>query len=84
MNFNIYSVYDSKAECYTLPFYMKHEGEALRTFKNWANNPDHPIGQHPSDYTLFQIGTFDDEIAMIISDHVNSITNALPLQETKS
>lgn len=33
---------------------------AERTFADCCNAPDHMFGKHPSDYTLFELGTYDD------------------------
>ena len=40
----IYSIFDSKAEAYSLPFYYQHEGQAMRTFSDWVNDPNTPYG----------------------------------------
>jgi len=59
----IYSVYDSKAECFLQPFYVKSRAEARRGFEEVANNKETPIGKWPSDYTLFELGSFDTDNA---------------------
>lgn len=61
MKLKIISVYDSKAEAYGQPFYVKATGEAIRSFSDEANSTDKnsAIGQHPEDYTLFELGTVD-------------------------
>ena len=58
----IYTVYDHKAECYMKPFYMRSRGEALRSFADTVNTPDHPFNKYPEDFTLFECGEWDDEI----------------------
>lgn len=57
----VYTVRDSKAEAYALPFYAHTDGLALRMFETTVNSPDHPIGGHPEDYTLFKLGEFDTD-----------------------
>lgn len=47
------------------PFVTQSTGLAIRTFADIANDEKHPIGQHPEDYTLFEIGTFDPQTAKI-------------------
>ncbi|AXH75849.1 MAG: nonstructural protein [Microviridae sp.] len=61
----IYTVYDSKAEAYLPPFYAPTDGSALRSFATAAQTPDHEFHKFASDYTLFAIGTFDDQSATI-------------------
>lgn len=59
----IYTIYDSKSETYSYPYQARATGEALRIFTTIANDDQHPIGKYPADYTLFQIGEFDDQKA---------------------
>jgi len=61
----IYTVYDSKAEAYLPPFYAPTDGSALRSFETAANTPDHEFNKYSADYTLFHLGTFDDQTATI-------------------
>lgn len=65
MLLKIFTVYDCKAEAYLPPFYLSAVGQALRHFADTANDASHPFGKHPADYTLFQIGQFDDQHASI-------------------
>lgn len=60
MKHNIYSVYDSKAEAYLLPFCLPTKGLAVRGFTDAANNPQHDFCKYPADYTMFEIGIYDD------------------------
>lgn len=57
-----FSIYDSAAKSFLAPFFCGQAGEALRNFKTAANDPQHMFHKHPTDYTLFEIGYFDDEI----------------------
>lgn len=61
MKHTIFSVYDQKAEAYLPPFVLHNEGMAGRVFADCCNNPEHNFGKHPEDYSLFRLGTFDDE-----------------------
>lgn len=60
MNLKAFSVYDSKAEAYMQPFFMKTKGEALRAFMDTVGDSNHPFHRHAEDYTLFYLGEFDD------------------------
>lgn len=57
----MFVTYDSKAESYSRPFFDQNLGSVRRAFSDIANDPQHPIGQHPEDYTLFEIGEYDDQ-----------------------
>lgn len=77
MKLQIFAVYDSKAEAYLTPFFLHNIALAIRTFTDCVNDPDHPWGKHPEDYTLFHLGTFYDANAGIESHDVpESISRA--------
>lgn len=54
------SVYDSKTELYSIPFNAMNKGSLLRSIQEISNDPTHPIGKNPEDYTFFIIGTWDE------------------------
>lgn len=60
MIIQIFTVFDEKAGCSHPPFYMNSVPEGRRTFGDCVNSKDHPYSKHPSDYTLFHIGEYDD------------------------
>jgi hypothetical protein len=65
MKLEIFSVYDSKAKAFLPPFFLPMVGQATRIFQNCANDKTHQFGANPADYTLFHLGDFDDEKAII-------------------
>ncbi len=65
MKHKIFCVYDSAADAYLPPFFMPESGQAIRVFGDCVNSADHQFGKHPSDYTLFFLGGFDDRSAWI-------------------
>ncbi len=67
MILKMFTVYDSKAELYLPPFYNKTTGQAVRAYDDTCNQKDHPFYKHPEDYTLFEIGTYDENTAEIIT-----------------
>nr|UXQ88151.1 MAG: nonstructural protein [Microvirus sp.] len=81
MNHKIYAIFDSKSEAYSLPFYYQFDGQALRTVKDWLNNPETPYAKHPEDYTLFSLGSYADDTGTITQDHITSISNLLNLKD---
>lgn len=64
MKHGIFSVYDSKAAAFIPPFYTPTKGMAVRSFKDAANDPTHAFFRNGEDYTLFQLGWFDDHTGM--------------------
>lgn len=61
MIFKIFTSYDEKAQAYLPPFYLPKTAQAIRHFADSINNPETQLHLHPADYSLFCIGTFDDE-----------------------
>lgn len=61
----IYSVHDSKTQLYAAPFVSHNENAAVRSFDRAANDPSLDICMYPADYSLFQLGTFDEDTGRI-------------------
>lgn len=78
MLLNIYSIFDSAAEAYTKPFYMHNDGLAIRAFQDNVNSEDqNNISNHPDQFTLFKIGTYDDKTGEITNLENKSLGNGL-------
>lgn len=60
----VFSIYDSKGEVYSTPRFELNAGIALRAFADAAValNGENAISQHPEDYTLFEIGNWDERL----------------------
>lgn len=63
MKIKFYCVFDSAVGSYLAPFTMRTNGEALRAWKDLVNDPSTNFAKHPSDYTLFELGSFDPDTA---------------------
>lgn len=55
-----FTIYDKKALQYHPPFFKPADGSALRDFGDLCNDPNTTIGRHPSDYSLYCMGTYSD------------------------
>ena len=64
MVLKIFSVFDEKAETFSPPMFLKHNGEALRSFQQVVEDNTSMISKFPSDYKLYALGTFDDVAGM--------------------
>lgn len=53
-----FAIYDSKAEAFLPPFFQATTAMAIRSFATCAQDLTHAFGQHPGDYSLFEIGSF--------------------------
>jgi len=58
----VFSIYDSKAEVFWMPKFYINAGVALREFADAvaASKGDNDLSAHPEDYTLFEIGNWDE------------------------
>jgi hypothetical protein len=57
----VYSVYDQKAEAFISPFFLPNDQIAIRAFSDCVSDDNHQFGRHPSDYSLYKIGQFNQE-----------------------
>jgi len=72
-----FSIFDAAAEAYLPPMFMKTKGMAIRSFADAVNQEDSPFHQHADDYTLFLIGSFDEQSGLFIPVTPDSMGNAL-------
>lgn len=64
----IFSVHDVKAEAYFNPLCYKTVAEAIRAFSTSCKDTNSQFYQYPSDFTLVELGEFD-EISASIATH---------------
>lgn len=62
---SIFSVYDVKAKTFSTPFFSVNRQTALRDFHRATNDPQSDLHNFPEDYTLHDLGTFDDQSGSI-------------------
>jgi len=79
MRLRVFSVYDHKAKAYLPPFFMGEQGQAIRSFKDAVNSDGHQFCRHPEDYTLFEIGDFNDSTGELTPHKAELLCNALML-----
>lgn len=60
----VFSFYDSKAEYYSPPYTAMTTADGIRFFAASAQNKQSNIGQYPADFTLFEIGVWNDLTAV--------------------
>ena len=79
----VYSVYDSKVEAYLQPFFFPAKGAAIRAFSEIANDKSSSIGKNPEDFTLFELGSWDDSTAKI-EMHSTPVSMGVALEFVKT
>lgn len=60
MKKNLYAVIDTASGVYDGPIAGVSDGHMTRAFSDMAVNAEHPIGQHPEDYALVKVGSWND------------------------
>lgn len=61
MLFTVFSIYDSAISTWLPPMYARNKGEMLRNFSDGVKDRESKLSKHPGDYSLFELGTFDDD-----------------------
>jgi len=67
MKLGAFSVYDSKAKAFIQPFYAPNAAVASRMISDAVEQRDHMFHKHAADYTLYQIGEFDETTGLLSS-----------------
>lgn len=68
MELKVYTVRDSKGDAYDSPWTARSRGAAIRAFSDACNDAKTKLYQHPNDYTLFEVGTWDDSTGQFIPE----------------
>lgn len=79
MKLNLYSIFDAAVGAYQRPFCAQSDGEAVRAFSDLAVAADHPVGQHPKDYSLYRVGTFSDQTGQVDPEPGECLATAIEL-----
>ncbi len=77
MKLNIYSIFDTATGLYSRPYFTQSDAEAMRAFEDLAIDAKHPVGSHPEDYSLFRLGTFDDNHGKMTNEENECLVTAL-------
>lgn len=56
----LYVVHDKAANSFTKPIAVPTERDAIAGFKAVAAQPDHNFNKFPADFTLFEIGQYNE------------------------
>lgn len=75
----VFSVFDSKADAYLLPFFSRNRGVALRQFMTAVQDEKTDFHRYAGDYTLFEIGTWDDESGTL-AEHKAKVNLGVAIQ----
>lgn len=82
MKLKMYSVFDSKMEVFAPPFLSHNDATAMRDFGDMAQSQQFPYKNHPADYILFRIGSWDDHNGELMADGIKNL-GLLPSEAIK-
>lgn len=85
MKTKMFAIYDGKCKAYRFPHENLHAGAAIRDFQDKAASKDNTIGLHPEDFTLYEVGEYDDSNGQL-SAHKNLVNlgTALSLKPSQA
>ena len=75
----LYAVLDQASGVYDGPVPAQSDQLALRNFGDMCKNPDSAIGKHPSDFSLWNVGTWNDATGEIVTEGKTCIAYAIDL-----
>lgn len=61
MEKQLYSIFDKKAGVYAPPFIEINKGTAIRAVQDLVSRGDSNPSKYPEDYTLVQLGSFNEQ-----------------------
>ena len=61
MKTEVFAIYDSKADAYLQPFFTANKATAIRSFSDLVNQPNTQFSNHPGDYVLFHVASWQDD-----------------------
>lgn len=66
MKFQLFAVRDRATDQFGTPMALVSSGQAIRSFTDEVNRnePNNQLYQHPSDFDLYSLGTFDSDSGM--------------------
>lgn len=73
----VLAIYDSKAELYGEPIVAVAVGVVVREFADRCSDGKSEYWKHPEDFTLFQIGVYDDSEGKLIAQVPVSLGNGV-------
>lgn len=64
----MFAIYDKAVGAFMAPFFCRSKGEAVRSFMDACSDGKTNFCQHPDDFRLFHLGSFDDVTGVLHSD----------------
>lgn len=58
-------IFDSKVQAFATPFFVRSQAEGIRSLVANLSDPESLLHKFPEDYSLYSLGTFDDETGIL-------------------
>lgn len=84
MKHGVFSIKDLALGAYAAPFIQANNNVAMRAFGDLANDQKTNIYQHPSDFCLVRLGTFDDDTGKFESEDPTTLAYAADFQNDET
>jgi len=81
MKQQLYAILDEKAALYLPPFTSQNDNTAIREFSAAIGQEGHKFNTHSEDFSLWALGSFDQETGAIQPNDPKIVTNALTVRE---
>lgn len=76
MKLMVYTVHDKAVNAYLQPFFCRSKGEAIRSFTEACSDGKSNFGKYPLDYTLVELGDYDDVTGLFSSREPMRVVSA--------
>lgn len=80
--FNVYTLYDVKAQQYNQPFYFPNHALARRATSELVIDLTTTVGRHPADFKLYYLGHYHDDTGAFellpVMEHIVDCVALLP------
>ena len=76
---HLFAVLDSATGVYDGPVPALSDIAAMRNFGDMARNPESAVGKHPSDFSLWNVGTWNDATGEIVCESKKCLAYAVDL-----
>jgi len=73
----VFSIRDNKLDTFTSLITHTHTGQAERTLMELARDKQTAIAKYPDDYTMYQIGEYDEQSGLMTSIQPVQVMSAI-------
>ena len=77
MKVQCYAIFDTCSGIYEKPFFSTTDELVKREFQDVATTKDHPINNHPEHYSIWRLGTFDNNTGKIMDEQNECLGQAV-------